>query len=99
MSNVCRGVAVVPQRLEVGKDSMEIVDSFHYLGNVISCGGGVESVVRDRISGAWSKWRELASLLVNHSIPLEERAKVYCACVRPALVYAAETWALTERLE
>ena len=86
MSNVCRGVAVVPQRLEVGKDSMEIVDSFHYLGNVISCGGGVESVVRDRISGAWSKWRELASLLVNHSIPLEERAKVYCACVRPTLL-------------
>ena len=35
-------------------------------------------------------------LLVNHSIPL-----VYCACVRPALLYAAEiiTLALTERLE
>ena len=53
--------------------------------------------VRDRISCAWSKWRELASLLVNHSIPLEERTKVYCAYhVRPALLYAAETWALTD---
>ena len=38
-------------------------------------------------------------LPVSHSIPLEERVKVYCACVRPALVYAAETWALLERLE
>ena len=55
--------------------------------------------VRDKISCSWSKWRELASLLVNHSIPLEERAKVYCACVRPVLLYAVETWALTERLE
>ena len=27
--------------------------------------GGVESAVRDRISCAWIKWRELASLLVN----------------------------------
>ena len=36
-------------------------------------------------------------LLVNHSIPLEERAKVYCAFVRPALLYAAETRALRER--
>ena len=62
---------VVPWRLEVGEDSLEIVDSFRYLGDVISCGGGVESAVRDRISGAWSKWRELANLLVNHSIPLE----------------------------
>ena len=38
-------------------------------------------------------------MLVNHSISLEERAKVYCACVRLALLYAAKTWALTERLE
>mgnify|MGYP001792562561 FL=1 len=62
----------VPRRLEVGEDSLEIVDSFCYLGDVISCRGGVESAVRDRISCAWSKWRELASLLVNHSILLEE---------------------------
>ena len=39
---------------------------------------------------------------VDHRIPLEERVKVYSVymtCVRPALLYAAETWALMERLE
>ena len=68
-------------------NSLDIVQSalICYLGDVISCGDGVESSVRNRIFRAWSKWRELASLLVNHSIPLEERAKVYCMCVRPAL--------------
>ena len=35
-----RGVVVVPQGLKVGEDSLEIVDSFCYLGDVISCGGG-----------------------------------------------------------
>ena len=79
--------------------SLEVVDSFRYLGDLLTCEGGVESAVRDRISGAWSKWRELASLLVNKSIPLKERAKVYSTCVRPVLLYAAETWALTEKLE
>ena len=66
---------VVPQRLEVEEDSLEIMDSFCYLGDVISCRGEIESAVRDRISCAWStcKWRELASLLVNHSIPQEQR--------------------------
>ena len=58
-----------------------------------------ELSVRDSIFGAWSKWRELASLQVNHSIPPEKKVIVYCACVRPALLYAAETWALRERLE
>ena len=89
-------VLVVPRRLEVGEDSLEIVDSFCYLGDALSCGGGVELAVRDRISGTWSKRRELASLLVNHSILLEKRAKVYCACVKPALLYAAETRGPTE---
>ena len=65
----------MPRRLEVGEDRPEIaVDSFHYLGVVISCGGGVKLAVRDRISCSWSKLRELVSLLVKHSIPLEERA-------------------------
>ena len=81
----------MPQKLEVRKDNLEIVDSFHYLRDVISCGGGVELAISDRISGAWSKWRELTSLLVKHSIPLEERAKVCCMCVRPVLLYAPET--------
>ena len=36
---------------------------------------------------------------VYPSIALKERTKVYCACVRPALLYAVETWAITERLE
>ena len=51
------------RRLEVGEDSTEM-DRFCYLGDVILCGGEVESAVRDRISCALSKWRELASLLV-----------------------------------
>ena len=33
--------------------------------------------------------RELASLLVNHSTLLEERAKFYSLYVRPALLYAS----------
>ena len=55
--------------------------------------------LRDGMSCAWSKRKVLASLLVNHSIPLEETAEVYCACVKPTLLYAAETWELTERME
>ena len=36
---------------------------------------------------------------VNHSIPLKGKVKVYCACVRHALLYAAEPWVLIERLK
>ena len=48
-----RGVVAAPQWLEVGEDSLEIVDSFHYLEDKISWGGVVESAVRYKISRAW----------------------------------------------
>ena len=80
MSNVCEGSCGSATKIGGGKRCLEIVDSFRYLGDVISCGGGVEQEVRYIISCAWSKWRELASLLVNNNIPLKGRAKVYCAC-------------------
>ena len=50
-----RGVVAVPRRLNVGEDNLEIVDSFRYLGDVISCGGGVGSEVRDKLYCGWSK--------------------------------------------
>ena len=75
----------MPQWLEVGEDNLETVDSFCYLGDGVSHGEQVEFAVRDRISCAWSKWRELASLQVNHGITLEEEAKVYCVCVRSVI--------------
>ena len=70
----------VLQRLEVGEYSLKIVDSFCYPDDAISCRGEIEVTVRDRISCAWSKWRELARLLVNHSILLEEKPRVHCMC-------------------
>ena len=40
----------------------------------------------------------MAGFLVNHSIGLRTRGRVYEACVRSALLYGVETWALTSRL-
>lgn len=39
-------------------------------------------VVRARLAAAWKKWREIASLLVNQSIPLKSRGGVYETCIR-----------------
>ena len=78
---------------------LEQVDHFCYLGDTLDCEGGVERAVRTRIASAWGKWREIAGLLLNKSIPLQNRAKVYDACIRPVILYSAETWPLTQKLE
>ena len=78
---------------------IEEVDEFCYLGNVLDCEAGVEKAVRARVAAAWTKWREMASLLINRSIPLKVRASVYESCVRSVMLYGAETWGMTGRME
>ncbi len=51
------------KQVRMDEASVEVVDSFCYLGDVIACEGGAEVAVRGRIACAWKSWRELASLI------------------------------------
>ncbi len=77
---------------------LEEVQHFCYLGDMLDCEAGVERAVRARMAAAWRIWCEMVSLLVNHTIELNSRGNVYEACVRSALLYRGETWALKDRL-
>jgi hypothetical protein len=76
------------------------VKQFCHISDMLDSEGGVERSVRTRVAAAWRKWREIVSgLLINKSIPLRCRGKVYEACIRLVLLYGAETWALIKKLE
>ena len=85
--------------IKVDGSDLEIVDQFCYLGEVMTWGSGAGEAAKARIAAAWRKWREMSSLLVNKSIPLKNRARIYCACVRPVMLYRAETWSTTKAIE
>ena len=85
--------------LQVEGQEIELVNSFCYLGDMLSCDGGCDAAVRMRVACAWSRWRELAGLLNMREIPLLSRAAVYDACIRSVLLYSSETWATTKKLE
>ena len=51
-----------------------------------------------RVTASRKRWRKTASLLVNRSIGLRTKGRVYEACLRSALLNGAEIWALTSRL-
>ena len=78
--------------------TLEEVEQFCYLGNILDSEAGVEREVRARVAAAWRNWWVLSSLFGNKGIPLKSRGKVYEACIRSILLYGAETWALTDRL-
>ncbi len=84
--------------MEEDGGDFEIVDHFCYL-EMMTCESGAGETVSVRIAAAWKKWREISSLLVNKTIPLRNRAGIYCACVRLVMLYGAETWATTKAVE
>jgi hypothetical protein len=75
--------------------SLEKVTSFAYLGDRLQANGGANQAVRARIRGAWTKWREIAPLLMKRAIALKTRALAYKVYIRSTLIYGSETWALT----
>ena len=61
---------------------------------------GIERAVRNKtVSAAWRKWREISCLLVNRSVPVVRRARVYYVCIRLAMLYGSEGWPMTDRLK
>ncbi|XP_063362869.1 uncharacterized protein LOC134651698 [Cydia amplana] len=75
------------------------VNSFKYLGSVISCDGSIDADVSHRINTGWMKWKDLTGVLCDKRMPVTIKGKVYKAAVRPAMVYGAECWPLKKQLE
>ena len=66
---------------------------------MINANGGAESasVVRERC--AWQKFRELSSILTAKYVSLKLKGRVYDTCVRSAMLFGSETWAMKDEQE
>jgi len=78
--------------------SFEAVEKFCYLGDMLSAGGGADTAITTRTSCGWKKFWELAPILTNRKVKLEVKRKLYLGCVRPIIMYASETWEMTNAM-
>jgi hypothetical protein len=74
--------------------SLECVNRFCYLGDMLGAAGGCGEASRTRVRGAWGQFKEFAELLTRRGIPLRQKGRVYRSCVQSVMVYASETWAV-----
>jgi len=107
----CRNPTPAPAQQDQARQEGIVVDGeeygseekFCYLGDMLDANGGVESAVTARIRRGWQKFRELSPFLTSKASPPKLKGTVYAACVRTAMTYGSETWALKsvdeERLE
>ena len=78
--------------IKLNGDTLECVDMFCYLGDMIGSGCSVEDASSMRVKRAWGKFRE--PILTARRASLKLKGKVYQTCNQSVLVYGSETWAM-----
>ena len=68
--------------IKLNGDSLECVDKFCYLGDIIGSGGGAEDASSMRVKCAWGKFREFSPILTARRASLKLKGKVYRTCVQ-----------------
>ena len=81
--------------VQMGNDKLEVVTDFCYLGDMISAERGRELSSITRCKSAWSKFRQLLSLLTNPHLLFTTRGQIYNTYIRAVMLYSSETWSLT----
>ena len=77
-------------------DEVETVNGFCYLGDRLNASGGCEAAVTAKVKIGWVRFRECRELLLGNTFPLRMKGKVYCGCLRPAMLYGSDAWCLKE---
>jgi len=73
-------------------EKLELVEKFHYLGDMLSVDGDDDAAVEARIRICWNKFRQLVPLLTNQDISSTMRGRLYSSCVRSSMLHGSETW-------
>ena len=78
--------------LDIGNGiSLEKVDKFCHLGDMLDADGGCDSAVTARVRSAWKKFREYLPIVIGKGFSLKPKGKVYATCVRNCLMHGSET--------
>ena len=70
--------------------------TFCFLGDMLSAGGGCEITVTTRVKTAYKKIRELLPVLTSRHLSYKTHGHVYSSCVQSAMLHASETCPLTK---
>lgn len=92
------GVPYLEPNIFVDGKRLKVVDSFEYLGSVLSRDGTLDAEIRHRISQASSAFGKLETRVWNdRGLTVKTKISVYEACVLTCLLYAAEAWTTYRR--
>ena len=73
---------------------LEQVESYQYLGQIITEDGRCENEIRRRIGIAKTNFLKMKDVLITKKLSMETRKKILHCYIVSTLMYAAETWVI-----
>ena len=73
--------------------------AFIYLGRVLTTGGNGWLAVLGNLGKAWKSWGRLSRVLSREGADPKVSGNFYKAVAQAVLLFGAETWVLTQRME
>jgi len=72
--------------------SLEFVDMFCYLGDMLSVDGDADAGAEASICKGWNKFRQLGPMLTNKDVSPLMRGKLYRSCVCSFMLHGGDLW-------
>ena len=87
-------------KITIGDHTLEVVESFTYLGSTISNNLSLDTELNTRIGKASTTMARLTKRVWDNTmLTINTKMKVYQACVLSTLLYGSEAWTLYSRQE
>ena len=77
-------------------EEIEEVDSFMYLGAIITKNGGADKDIRSRIGKAWGAFNKLGKIWRSRDLSTKTKTTIFKTNVIAVLLYGCETWRMTK---
>lgn len=86
------GVNVDDADFYIGENIIERVQSFSYLGSIISTDGGAAADINNRINLARAAFASMRPVWSSSQLSRDLKLRIFNACVKSILLYGSETW-------
>ena len=89
----------LPVNITLAGESLKQVETFRYLGSVLSEDGRCESEIRTRIGMAKANFGKMRTLLTNLGLDAQLRLRILKCYIWSGLLYGCESWTLSAEMK
>ena len=86
----------VKEHIMLGEEALEEVDSFTYLGGIVTKKGGCDEDIRSRLSKARAQFNRLRKIWNSSVFSIKTKVRLFNTLVISVLTYGCETWKMNE---